>query len=525
MYDILSPVKFKSFKMFTGRLDKMFVTMKDKIITELSMVDHVCTTADVWSSAHKSFLGVTCHWIDPNSLERRSVALACDRMIGRHTYDAIAAKLSAVNGSYRIGRKITMTVTDNGSNFVKAFNEYACPVDSGETPNDSDDDLSYDDMSDILNAGEGGHDDDDDDTTTNYVLPPHQRCASHTLNLVATHDAGKALSNSAYKKLYRSTIAKCTALWNKASRSTNCADVVHEKLNTALIVPNDTRWNSHFRAIEKIKNILEKNSEDKIHDVFNALEVPLLLESEVDFVKEYCRVMQPLAFALDILQAENKCYIGFLLPTLASLEFKLSALKPSVKLTVPLIDAILEALKTRFAGYNERSELIIASMTLPQFKLRWLGEPKKADARSLLYQYATSIQVQQQQQQALQAIALTSSPHPVIENASDNVSQEDDFFCFTAQQAPQNTDAETQVDMFLTDTSTDIQSINRYPLIEMLFLKYNTALPSSAPVERLFSLGGQILTPRRNRLTPEHFERQLLLRANKWVLGSTNKPQ
>ena len=82
----------------------------------------------------------------------------------------------------------------------------------------------------------------------------------HTLTLVATHDAGEALSNSAYKKVYRRTMAKCTGLWNKASRSTQCADVVHEKLNTALIVPNDTRWNSHFRAIEKIKHTLEKNS-------------------------------------------------------------------------------------------------------------------------------------------------------------------------------------------------------------------------------------------------------------------------
>lgn len=271
-------------------------------------------------------------------------------------------------------------------------------------------------------------------------------------------------------------------------------------------MPNDTRWNSYYHAMAKIKQVIEQHPEEVVQEVFLALDVVQLRDNEITFVKEYCDVMQPVASALDILQAENKCFIGFLLPTLTSLKCKLSAVKHCVTLTLPLVDALLDGLATRFAGYSEREDLIIASLTLPQFRLRWLDDDRKGHARTLLYQYVSS--VEQQSEREAQSCSVSGSPSPSLE---------DDFFSFDAQPAD-TVDTRAEVDVYLTDTARDIPSLHRFPRVKALFLKFNTALPSSAPVERLFSLGGQILTPRRNRLTPGHFERQLLLRANKWLL-------
>ena len=50
------------------------------------------------------------------------------------------------------------------------------------------------------------------------------------------------------------------------------------------------------------------------------------------------------------------------------------------------------------------------------------------------------------------------------------------------------------------------------------FIKYNTSIPSSAAVERLFSLGSNIMRPKRNRLTSLNFERLVFLKGNSKLL-------
>jgi hypothetical protein len=48
-------------------------------------------------------------------------------------------------------------------------------------------------------------------------------------------------------------------------------------------------------------------------------------------------------------------------------------------------------------------------------------------------------------------------------------------------------------------------------LIKTLFQRFNTALPSSAAVERVFSIAKNVLKDSRCRLSDENFERQFFL--------------
>ena len=68
---------------------------------------------------------------------------------------------------------------------------------------------------------------------------------------------------------------------------------------------------------------------------------------------------------------------------------------------------------------------------------------------------------------------------------------------------------------FLNAKDRNLLMLNRHQTVKQLFLRYNTALSSSAPVERLFSSGSLILSKKRNRLSDKLFETLSMLKTNK----------
>ena len=203
---------------FSSYLEKEYAEMERNLKAALYEVDFVSTTADIWTANNRSYMGVTLHWISRSTLERNKAALACRRIRGRHTYDVIGAEIENIHSSYGPLNKVVVTVTDNGSNFVKAFKVYHPVTESDDETEEeestpTDDDVTFLDLSAILS--------DQNESEGQLSLPPHHRCASHTINIISTTDVEKYLSSNAESRaVYRSSTAKCTALWTKSSRST-----------------------------------------------------------------------------------------------------------------------------------------------------------------------------------------------------------------------------------------------------------------------------------------------------------------
>lgn len=49
--------------------------MFQQVKQALDSVNYVSTTVDLWSAHNKIFLGMTAHWIDPDSTQRCKAAL------------------------------------------------------------------------------------------------------------------------------------------------------------------------------------------------------------------------------------------------------------------------------------------------------------------------------------------------------------------------------------------------------------------------------------------------------------------
>ena len=64
-----------------------------------------------------------------------------------------------------------------------------------------------------------------------------------------------------------------------------------------------------------------------------------------------------------------------------------------------------------------------------------------------------------------------------------------------------------------------IECFHKYSTIKKLFCMYYAVLSSSAPVERLFSVGSAVLTPKQNTLTGAKFEKLLFVHYNRQFSG------
>ena len=115
------------------------------------------------------------------------------------------------------------------------------------------------------------------------------------------------------------------------------------------------------------------------------------------------------------------------------------------------------------------------------------------------------------------------------EKNTSSENEEDDFFGAITQHAQAVANLQTAthkakdivkkwLDAYSHDSFDDAVFFNEKVLID-LFIKYNTAIPSSAAVERLFCSAKGVLRAKRSTLSDQNFKKLLFMKGNQLLLA------
>lgn len=78
MFKLVNPAFQPTSRSTVSRdIEKLMKNGKTRLINLLFHQKWVATTADSWTAHNRSFLGMTIHWIERDTLKRQNATLAC----------------------------------------------------------------------------------------------------------------------------------------------------------------------------------------------------------------------------------------------------------------------------------------------------------------------------------------------------------------------------------------------------------------------------------------------------------------
>lgn len=230
--------------------------------------------------------------------------------------------------------------------------------------------------------------------------------------------------------------------------------------------------------------------------------------------------MQPVAQCLDMLQGEDEAYMGILLPNLWLMRVSLEELLQADELLYarPLVQALLRGYSKRFGRLFEDDNLLMATALHPTFTskaLERIAPEKEEDIENrIVEELKAVIKPRAKVQQCHQGQLDATEPRDMQSHLFNKL-----FALRPIDRAQKDIDKELKkaIEEWVPSKGelewTLFPSEHREVWVNT-FIKYNTPLPSSAAVERLFSTAGDVLTAKRSSLDEENFEELVFLKGN-----------
>ena len=279
-----------------------------------------------------------------------------------------------------------------------------------------------------------------------------------------------------------------------------------ESLEGSPVQPVETRWSSLYRAVVWILG-RHSTHRTKLASVLQEVVGSRLGTNHIIALEDYTQIMRPIANAILFLEGETTMYLGLLLPVVRSVIVQYSKLladDSAVKLLRPLAEGVRGHVKRRFSDILTQDQYKLAAAFHPQQKLKWVVDDDG--------------DVDHAEKDAVQKlmVAAFEKETPTLENvpSPEETSPHDIFNVFSSSPSQPEFTAQEFIVTYLNSRRPGFQVLKEYHALRKLFIAYNTALPSSASCERLFSQGKSVLRPNRSRMSDLNFEMVMFLRGN-----------
>ncbi|XP_047656263.1 E3 SUMO-protein ligase ZBED1-like [Tachysurus fulvidraco] len=477
-------------KYFTEtEMPKLYAELRENVEKELCDLKYFATTTDLWSSrTMEPFLSLTIHYItDDWNLGSR--CLQTSYFPAEHSAEEIAQGLKEALESWGFKEESQVCITtDNGTNVVKA--------------------ASLNDWTRL-------------------------QCFGHRLHLAIEKSMKDPRTDRAVG-VCKKIVSAFSYSW-KRRKELKKAQAEHHLPFHRLITDTPTRWGSRQMMIQRVLEQEKALSQVLKADKKTKHLVPTWQDTDV--LESISRTLGPLLEFTDALSGEDYVSVSYIKPVLHIFNNTvLAAADDDTELTKDMKRVILECLNEKYSDPKMVDLLDMASLVDPRFKDAYIADDRQefiktravAEILSLLEVQAATVREPLPHTSTEAAADGAEAAEVAVERQSKKVKRS--LGSFFKKASSDGTAALTDREAIKVELKSYLQTMQvdaetdpldwwrlyqaNFPRVARLAQKYLCIPATSAPSERAFSFGGNIVTCHRSLLKPETVDKLVFLANN-----------
>ncbi|XP_023212487.1 zinc finger BED domain-containing protein 4-like [Centruroides sculpturatus] len=468
----------------------IFQKVQLKIQKAIYDAKYISLTADIWTATtnNSPFLSVTAHWLKDDFQQERAV-LRIVPFEGSHTATRISEQINIVLEQYKLtSDKIFLVLRDSAANMVAGIRN--CNLEA----------LS---------------------------------CFIHTLQLTLN----ECIFSQQDVKTIITVNRNIVTHFNHSAVAVSKLEDLQEKLGLQkhkLIQDVPTRWNSTYY-------MLQRNLEQQKALVTYAIDnkIPTLSPYQWSLIEKIVLLLKPFE-EITMEASKRETTSSSIIPTIKTLKLFLSKAKSSSSFSGinTTIEKLENSIKKRFSAYIENKSLCLSSLLDTRFKIKFQKEDMVEEIKRWAIDSLEDVDNSKSQEKLNFEVSTSGDDEDGGESlsfsnlfdelASGKRKNEEEHVFKKKEKAKEmnkrfDQELETYLHLPLKQRHSDPflwwrSSKELFPNLSELAMKYLSAPASSIESERIFSTGGNIYEPARNRLCPENGEILMFLHYNLRVL-------